>query len=437
MKPKKILAFFMTSLRRRIANSLSIFIFVFITGYANAQPILQESFDYPAEDTLTNHGWVKHSGFFRPITLTSSGLDYPGHFATGNSVDVTMGGIFGGIFREDVHINLPSIIDSGSVYVSFLVRVDSIFASGTYFIHLADSFPASTYLARVFVRDTSDSGSGGNIQFGLSKASSSKVEWTTNTYSANLVYLLVLKYEIVGDTAGSDDIVSLYINPDITQLEPGVPEITNIDTSNDSPIGAIALRQGFSWGLQGSIRVDEIVVRTSWFDLTPVELSSFSALVNGNTSTLNWTTTTELNNSGFDILRQSTSGGQNGRWEKIVFVVGHGTTTNVHNYSFTDNNLNPGRYTYKLKQLDYNGSFEYSDLVNVEITQPFHFKLFQNYPNPFNPSTTINFQIQEAGLVTLIVYDILGNEITTLVNEKMEPGNFDIKYDASGLSSGT
>lgn len=109
----------------------------------------------------------------------------------------------------------------------------------------------------------------------------------------------------------------------------------------------------------------------------------------------------------------------------------------VSYYLFTDCDLVACQYAYRLRQIDFNVVFEYSDVVNVEIINPLSFKLFQNYPNPFNPSTTINFQIQEAGLVTLIVYDILGNEITTLVNEKMEPGNFDIKYDASGLSSGT
>jgi hypothetical protein len=415
------------TMKKNLLFIFSIFLFAFITCSVNAQPILQESFEYPAGDTLTNYGWENHGGFFLPLTLTNGELVYPGRSSNGNAVDVKMGGIL----REDVHFNLPSITDSGSVYVSFLVRVDSALTTGSYFIHLTDSFPTSTYQGRVFVRDTS--GLGENIQFGLSKGSSSPVEWTTNTYSNNLVYLLVLKYEVVGNTAGNDDIVSLYIDPDITQPEPSVPELTNIDTSSVSPIGAIALRQGFNLFQSASIRVDEIVVGPSWFDILPVELSSFSATITGNTVKLNWATTTELNNSGFDILRQA----QNDQWEKIAFVKGHGTTTEVHNYSFIDANLNGGRYAYKLKQLDFNGSFKYSDAVYVEIAQPLNFKLFQNYPNPFNPSTTINFQIQETEFVTLKVYDILGNEITTLVNEKKESGSYNIAYNASGLSSGT
>jgi hypothetical protein len=363
--------------------------------------------------------------------LTNERLVYPGRQSNGNAVDVTMGGIL----REDVHLNLPTLADSGSVYVSFLVRVDSALTSGSYFIHLANCFHTSTYLGRVFVRDTS--GLGENIQFGLSKSSSNSVDWTTTTYSSNLVYLLVLKYEVVGDTAGNDDIVSLYIDPDITQSEPAVPELTNVDTSNDSPIAAIALRQGFHLFQRGSVCVDEIVVAPTWFDALPVELSSFSASVTGNTARLDWTTRTELNNSGFDILRKPAGSGQNSQWEIIAFVAGHGTTTEAHNYSFTDDNLNAGRYTYKLKQLDFNGSFQYSDMVNIEITQPLNFTLFQNYPNPFNLSTTISFQIQEAGLVRIKVYDALGNEITTLVNDKKESGSYNITYDASELSSGT
>jgi len=147
---------------------------------------------------------------------------------------------------------------------------------------------------------------------------------------------------------------------------------------------------------------------------------------------LNWKTETEVNNLGFEIERM----GDND-WEKIAFVAGHGTTTETYYYSFIDANLRAGQYAYRLKQLDFDGSFQFSDVVNIEITNPYHFKLFGNYPNPFNPSTTINFQIQDEGIVTLIVYDILGNEIAILVNEYKEPGNYNVSYDASSLSSGT
>ena len=163
MIPEKLLAFFISSLSRGIEKGFSIFLFLFITCNVNAQPILQESFNYPVGDTLTNYCWENHTGYFRPIKLTDEGLVYPGRSSNGNAVDVKMGGIY----REDVHFNLPSIIDSGFIYVSFLVRVDSALTNGTYFIHLANGFPTYSYRGRVFVRDTS--GFGNNIQFGLSK----------------------------------------------------------------------------------------------------------------------------------------------------------------------------------------------------------------------------------------------------------------------------
>jgi Secretion system C-terminal sorting domain len=164
----------------------------------------------------------------------------------------------------------------------------------------------------------------------------------------------------------------------------------------------------------------------------PVELTSFTAKINENSAHLSWKTKTEVNNQGFEIERMADR-----NWERIAFVEGHGTTTETNNYSFVDASLKAGQYAYRLKQLNFNGSFQYSDVINVEITKPFDFMLFQNHPNPFNPTTTIKFQIQNAGLVSLIVYDILGNKVATLVNEKKEPGNYNISYNASNLSSGT
>ena len=164
----------------------------------------------------------------------------------------------------------------------------------------------------------------------------------------------------------------------------------------------------------------------------PVELASFSASVNENIVTLNWITATELNNSGFEILRSA----QQDVWEKISFVPGNGTTTEIHYYSFEDENLNAGNYSYKLKQIDFDGSYEYSNVVNVDVTNPVEFELSQNYPNPFNPSTTIKFAIPEAAMVTLAVYNTLGEEVALLVDRFMESGIHEVNFEAVGLNSG-
>ena len=164
----------------------------------------------------------------------------------------------------------------------------------------------------------------------------------------------------------------------------------------------------------------------------PVELASFTASVSENIVTLNWITATELNNSGFDILRST----QKDVWEKISFVPGNGTTTEIHYYSFEDENLNAGMYSYKLKQIDFDGSYEYSNVVYVDVTNPVEFELSQNYPNPFNPSTTIKFAIPEATMVTLRVFNALGEEVALLVDRFMESGIHQVNFEAVGLISG-
>ena len=185
---------------------------------------------------------------------------------------------------------------------------------------------------------------------------------------------------------------------------------------------------------------NNIVLKTAALSVIPpipVELTSFSASVNNNSVVLNWITATELNNFGFDVERKSNVNGQTSdEWEKIGFVNGNGTTTSPNNYSFEDKTITAGKYLYRLKQIDNDGTFEYSNIVEVSIIKPVEYSLEQNYPNPFNPVTTIRFTIPEAGNVKLKVYDLLGQEVKILVNEYKEAGAYTINFDASNLNSG-
>ena len=125
--------------------------------------------------------------------------------------------------------------------------------------------------------------------------------------------------------------------------------------------------------------------------------------------------------------------------KNVIRSVEHGTLehyTNVRNYSYTDNNVNSGNYSYRLKQIDFNGTFAYSEEVNVDVTSPVKFGLGQNYPNPFNPSTKINFSIPQNSEVTLTVFNVLGQEVKTLVQGFMVAGNHTIDFNAAGFNSG-
>ncbi len=169
----------------------------------------------------------------------------------------------------------------------------------------------------------------------------------------------------------------------------------------------------------------------------PVELSSFTSSVDKINVTLNWTTSSESNNSGFDIERSDVKGQTSDEWIGIGFIEGNGTSNSLHNYSFSDKNLNSGKYKYRLKQIDFNGNFTYFNLSNeVVIGVPEKYSLSQNYPNPFNPVTRLGFGISNPGSVSLKVYDILGNEIKTLVNEIKPSGYYNIEFNGSDLSSG-
>jgi len=188
-----------------------------------------------------------------------------------------------------------------------------------------------------------------------------------------------------------------------------------------------------SSGLDGLNSVELYQASTPAVPL-PVELSSFTASSNQSAVDLKWQTKSEVNNYGFEVERSSTSPSQG--WEKIGFVNGHGNSNSPKDYTLTDKNPSGGsKFVYRLKQIDNDGKFKYSDEVEVEIV-PNEFNLFQNYPNPFNPATNIKFALPKAAKVTLLVYNLLGEKVATLLNEDKETGFYDIQFNASSFSSG-
>ncbi|MBW7856692.1 MAG: T9SS type A sorting domain-containing protein [Ignavibacteria bacterium] len=168
----------------------------------------------------------------------------------------------------------------------------------------------------------------------------------------------------------------------------------------------------------------------------PVDLASFNASVDGRNVTLSWETTWEINNDKFEIQRRNNV--QDAEWTTVGTVQGAGTSYQPHSYSFTDKNLVTGKYEYRLVQFDFDGNSTADFTLNhvVEIGTPSVFGLSQNYPNPFNPSTKINFEIPVEGLVKLLVYDLSGREVASLVNEVLTPGYYTAEFNGANLSSG-
>ncbi len=177
--------------------------------------------------------------------------------------------------------------------------------------------------------------------------------------------------------------------------------------------------------------VNAIKVTVTTENPVPVELVAFNAKVDKKKIKLIWTTATENNNYGFEVERA-----EKGNWEKIGFVQGAGNSNSSKSYSFVDEEIAEENIAYRLKQIDFDGKFKYSEEIEVSSLIPNKTQLEQNYPNPFNPSTTISYMLAAKENVSIKVFDILGNEVATLVNENHEPGKYTVDFDASKLSSG-
>ena len=189
-------------------------------------------------------------------------------------------------------------------------------------------------------------------------------------------------------------------------------------------------------GTWGNISGNVTGTGTSCNSPMPVEMVTFSASVNKASVTLSWQTSSELNNRGFEVYRSGKN--TNTDWTKAGFVNGSGSKNTPSHYTYSDEQLSAGKYYYRLKQIDYNGNFEYHNLNGfAEITGPNKYELSQNYPNPFNPVTKINFSLPAGTNVSIKVYDVSGRQISTIVNNKFLAADYySVVFDASMLSSG-
>ncbi len=299
------------------------------------------------------------------------------------------------------------------------------------------------YLAMKYEND----GSNNNIRLHLRGWNTQAIDDLSSTsWSAgDLVHIAA-----VWDASGSNSDINggnsaaIYINGSVTGFgnTTWTPAATN---GTNLFIGRYATAQQFADGVIDDFYIyDDVLTSTEINNLKnsqsllPVELSSFTAHLKDNQVHLNWETATEINNYGFGIERKlSAISSQHSEWETIGFISGHGNSNSPKSYDFIDNESPTGELEYRLKQLDTDGSFEYSETIIVELGTPTKYDIQQNHPNPFNPSTEINYSIPKSGKVILRVYSILGEEVAMLVNENKEAGEYTVHFMTEGsLASG-
>ncbi len=216
-------------------------------------------------------------------------------------------------------------------------------------------------------------------------------------------------------------------------LGDGAVAVLGQDPVNINPGNSVVFYFGISIGTNQAECVDNMnLCAAKYLQVTPVELTSFTATSQNKQVSLNWSTATEINNNGFEIQRSNA----NSEFITIGFVRGNGTTTTQQEYSFIDKNMVDGIYSYRLKQIDYNGLYEYSDVIEVDVRSLDNYSLEQNYPNPFNPSTKIAYVLKEKTNVKLLVMNALGEEVAVLVNQTQEQGYHQLDFNASNLPSG-
>ncbi len=205
-----------------------------------------------------------------------------------------------------------------------------------------------------------------------------------------------------------------------------------VEISNDVPTGFSSFQAptntlGFAVGGGG------LILRYDDTTYVPVELVSFEVNVENDKVVIRWVTESELNNQGVYIEKSH----DRLNWETIAFITGKGTTAEKNYYSFCYIEKGIGEITYRLKQVDFDGTFTYSKIISVSLgNRPMTYELFQNFPNPFNPQTTIKYALYKKDAVNISLYSILGEKITELINEEKQPGVYSIILDSNDLTSG-
>jgi poly(3-hydroxybutyrate) depolymerase len=369
------------------------------------------------------NGWssVTGSNTGTQISYADSNLTfgvYPS--SSGKAAYFTAGGT-GKIFKNFTYAA------SSAIYLACLVDIPIASQSQTNHIigfGSGDMSTTATYELKVYCKWNSTTSS---YNFGLGGSSSTYAS-TPTSVPARSVALIILKYDL-GTTA---DLYVVTNSSSIPYTLPSTSEVHITGLTKYTPSCVYMRSQGGSSGSTLTAIVDGIRVSADAYPL-PVELSSFTTQVNECSVVLNWETKTENNSACFIVEREKKG---IAAWNEIAALPAKGNSSAPVNYSFTDKELGTGQYIYRLKQVDNDGTYTYSEESEVQILPASEFILQQNYPNPFNPSTVIRYSVPNDEMINLSVYSLTGQKIKTLVNEFQPAGNYAISFNAQSLASG-
>jgi hypothetical protein len=366
-------------------------IILFFALNVNAQTTV-ENFAYgtitsTSADSLTNpffggntsfgsQRWRRHSGSGNPIIYSGSSLAYSGYTSTGIGGSARFA--FVSTSAEDAHRNTLTY-SSGSVYVSFLLKITaSGGTTGDYFFHVMDTAFLTSFRGRMYIKDGSVANT---FKIGLNKGSSAAPAYSSANYPLDSTVLVVLKYKFDLTTTANDSMVAYIFTSGVPSTEPStatlvVPDFTTADLLL---FNSVAIRQGTIGTMAGSI--DGIRVSNTWSNgVLPVKFLDLNASINDKKTLISWSTSSEINNNGFEIERSID--GYN--FETIGFVKGMGNSNKINNYSFEYASTESA--FYRLKQIDFDGAYEYSNIVSTKngINE------FEILPNPFKDEITIS-----------------------------------------------
>lgn len=391
----------------------------------NAQVLLEDNFTGTAGTAATTNGWTQIGTVVtNPINLTTGGLTFTGYTGSGigNAVSLTTSG-------QDIYKDASSTITSGSALAGFMVNFSATQATGDYFFALLPNSSTSTFACRVFARNSANPGFF-NVAINKSNETPS---YSTTDFAIGVTHLFYVEY--VFRSGSNDDSVYLYVVPNgsaVPATKPSVPTAAGFNSlqADLANIGRIALRQGNASNAP-TVQVDGIRMGASWDNgALPVQWRSFTASHVSNGNQLRWSTTTEVNNNQFEVQRSS-----NGRtFETIGVVKGKGNSQKVTNYSFMDESVTKGTVFYRLKQIDFDGKFEYSKTVSVTVAAATS-GISQLAPNPFTTEMNITIKAAAAGTASVVVMDMVG-KIHHAFTSEVGSGAQTIKFETADMPDG-